>query len=361
MVGTNAGNGGGIMTAWEKYAFIAAILITAGVTYYKNLDSHLPSDFKDAVSDISQAKDFDTSIPDFAQTDTADLPVPKAVAVKGYSKNHPGVNNPADSASFQAVEWVSIPGGKFAMGANDADRYFEDAKPIHEVAVKAFEMSKTLVTVEQYMECVNKGQCTEPSTTGAYCSREKITRCGQRQPVTCVDWAQANQYAKFKGARLPSESEWEYAAKSGGKDQKYPWGNSNLYRDKAVLYGDANVCEQAQVCSKAAGNTAQGLCDMAGLGQWVQDMYQSSYRGAPRDGGAFEKGDGSRRVVRGGASWNISDTESMRADYMAAMEATEGEDWNISDAKSLRTDFRNSVPDDDRSNFIGFRLARSTR
>ncbi|MEK7258043.1 MAG: SUMF1/EgtB/PvdO family nonheme iron enzyme, partial [Bacteroidota bacterium] len=110
------------------------------------------------------------------------------------------------------IEWVTIPRGAFTVG-EERDR--------HKVTVSEFQIAKSEVTVEQYQACVNTGKCTEPDTGGAcnwHAGRAK-------HPVNCVDWDQANQYARFMVARLPSESEWEYAARSGGKNQKYPWGN----------------------------------------------------------------------------------------------------------------------------------------
>ena len=76
----------------------------------------------------------------------------------------------------QAVEWVAIKGGKFAMGADNGD---SDAKPLHEVAIKTFEMSKALITVEQYAECVIKGVCTEPGA-GEYCNWGRWTGSATR-------------------------------------------------------------------------------------------------------------------------------------------------------------------------------------
>ncbi len=234
----------------------------------------------------------------------------------------------------QAVEWVAIKGGKFAMGADNGD---SDAKPLHEVAIKTFEMSKALITVEQYAECVIKGGCTEPGA-GEYCNWGKTDR--QRHPVNCVDWKQADRYAKFKAARLPSESEWEYAATSGGRNQKYPWGNEEPSCERAVMHGeDAYGCDGGgtmPVCSKPDGNTAQGLCDMAGnVWQWVQDKYQDSYADAPADGSAFEAA-GSYRVWRGGSFINGG-------------------------ARYLRAKYRNNVGPGYRGSLVGFRVARSSR
>ena len=228
-----------------------------------------------------------------------------------------------------AVEWVRIEGtdsnplpawkacgeGKgFCMGNDDRPG---DASPTHEVKIKTFEMSKTLITVEQYAECVIQDRCTEPASEGhgGYCNWGQAGRQGH--PVNCVSWFQANQYAKFKGARLPTESEWEYAATSGGKNQKYPWGNEDATCERAVMYGNGGYgCgggSTMPTCSKPAGNTAHGLCDMAGnVGQWVQDAYQRSYAGAPEDGGAVEAADFGR-VLRGGA-FHFSDARRLRAD-----------------------------------------------
>jgi formylglycine-generating enzyme required for sulfatase activity len=235
----------------------------------------------------------------------------------------------------QSLEWVAINGGTFTMGTDDGADLFKDAKPIHEVAIKTFDISKTLVTVEQYAECVIKGGCTEPST-GAYCNWGVTGR--QKHPINCVDWDQANAYAKFKGARLPSESEYEYAATSGGKNQKYPWGMDEPTCDNVAMYGNGGYgCGSngtMPVCSKPAGNTTQGLCDMAGnVWEWVQDKYQSSYVGAPTDGRAFE-GTGSDRVMRGG---------SVSTEF----------------AGGLRADYRISDAPGGRYGALGFRLARS--
>ena len=236
------------------------------------------------------------------------------IVLPNVSKGYVAGNDALAGAPSNPVEWVAINGGKFTMGTDSGENGFENAKPIHEVAIKTFDMSKTDVTVEQYAECVNKGDCTEP-VTGGYCNWGVAGR--QLHPVNCVGWDQANQYAKFKGGRLPSESEWEYAATSGGRNQKYPWGNNEPTCDNAVLYGNGGYGCGANgtmpVCSKPAGNTAQGLCDMAGnVWQWMQDTYQNSYANAPADGSAFE-GIGSGRVVRGG-SFSSNDVRILRAD-----------------------------------------------
>lgn len=301
-------------------------IVTAGVLF---LVAHASLSWASAGFGPGQSLDVKEFL---SEARASDVPAAPRIIMAGYiSGNDPEVGEPAEP-----VEWIPLDGKKFLMGTDDGKR---DATPVHEVAIKAFEMSKTVVTVEQYAECVAKGLCTKPGT-GGYCNWGKAGR--QRHPVNCVDWKQANQYAKFKGARLPSESEWEYAATSGGKNRKYPWGNEAPDCRRAVMYGDGGVgCgndSTLPVCSKPAGNTEQGLCDMAGnVMQWVQDSYQDSYDQAPSDGSAVEAADADR-VARGGSFSNM-------------------------DGRYLRSDFRYHMfpfPAGSRDR-IGFRLARSSR
>ncbi|HRV17242.1 MAG TPA: bifunctional serine/threonine-protein kinase/formylglycine-generating enzyme family protein [Myxococcota bacterium] len=219
-----------------------------------------------------------------------------------------GWEAPASAGGGSDLEWVRIPGGSFSMGSNDGDPD-DDEQPVHRVTVPTFEMSKTQVTVDQYMACVDAGACTAPDT-GDYCNWGPSGR--GKHPINCVDWHQAQAYAKWAGGRLPSEAEWEYAARSGGRDWKYPWGNEDATCERAVMWesGTGNGCGRGStwpVCSKPRGNTTHGLCDMAGnVWEWVQDWYHDSYNGAPTDGSAWESPTGSSRVVRGGSWFNFA-------------------------------------------------------
>jgi formylglycine-generating enzyme required for sulfatase activity len=190
----------------------------------------------------------------------------------------------ASKAPFQDVEWIPINGGKFMTGAYNGFRY---KKPAYEATVASFQMSKTLVTVEQYAQCYDdgKGPCSRPDAASSHhhCNWGKADR--NLHPINCVSWAQASEYAKFKEARLPSESEWEYAARSGGKSQAYPWGDEAPTCDKAVMH-DPDRCGFREigtmpVCSKPAGNAKVSggeLCDMAGnVSAWMQYQYDKLY------------------------------------------------------------------------------------
>ena len=216
------------------------------------------------------------------------------------------------------IEWVTISGGEFKMGSGSGDG---DERPVHRVRVGTFEMAKTEVTFAQYRECVEAGACTSAHVSDGTCylgvktggvEQGKLPASLQRdnQPVVCIDWEQARSFSEWIGGRLPSEAEWEYAARSAGKDWKYPWGDAVATCKLAVMYGGGPNWGCGRdiswpVCSKTAGNTAQGLCDMAGnVWEWTQDWYHGSYDGAPSDGSAWESPAGSFRVFRG-VSWFV--------------------------------------------------------
>jgi len=206
-------------------------------------------------------------------------------------------------------EWTSIPGGSFQMGSTNAS----DEQPVHQVDVPAFEMRKTEVTVAQYSACVQASACSAPGI---------VSDCNwgvsgkESHPLNCVDWEQAVAFCAWAGGRLPSEAEWEYAARGGGQSITYPWGEQAPSCTYAVIWEGGDGCGTNStwvVCSKTAGNTVQGLCDMAGnVWEWVQDWYHSNYTGAPWDGSAWEAPAGSFRVLRGG-HWKYSLTGDARA------------------------------------------------
>ena len=225
------------------------------------------------------------------------------------------------------------------MGSAEPDLI--KSRPTHQVKVKSFQMAKTLVTNKQYKACVTAGACTAPHFSDGTCvvyngkswSQSSLPDSfqGDEQPVVCVDWEQSRKFAEWAGGRLPTEAEWEYAARGAGKDQQYPWGNEKATCERAVVLG-CGSSTTAPVCSKPVGNTRQGLCDMAGnVWEWVEDGYHDSYEGAPTDGSAWKNG-GSFRVFRGGA-WDL--------DFM-----------------SVRPAIRYYYGLDRRNNDLGFRLAR---
>ena len=197
------------------------------------------------------------------------------------------------------VRWVALPAGTFKMGAEK----WNSERPVHTVAVRRFEMAKSETTIAQYRACVRAGGCREPLGTHPGCNWGLSDR--DNHPANCLDWSHSQEYCTWAGGRLCSEAEWEYAARSGGRAQPFPWGHEVANCDYAVMNdGRGNGCGRDStwpVCSKASGNSAQGVCDLAGnVWEWVQDWYHPGYHGAPTDGTAWESPGDSFRVYRGG-------------------------------------------------------------
>jgi len=225
--------------------------------------------------------------------------------------------------------WISLQGGSFTMGSRSGDG---DERPPHTVRVPSFRISATEVTVAEYRRCVEAGVCSAERLDGgsdwaaqALCTWDKPDRADH--PVNCLDWGQAQTYAAWlgHGARLCSEAEWEYAARSGGKPRTYPWGDTAPTCARAHMDDERrsasgwkrNGCGTgitAPVCSTKEGLSEQGVCDLAGnVSEWVADPYTRSYAGAPTDGSARPLGRSARaaRVHRGGRL--KSTTRSLRS------------------------------------------------
>ena len=199
--------------------------------------------------------------------------------------------------------WVQMCGGSFEMGAWHGQEREADELPLHTVTMSRFEVLQTEVTVGTYRACVEAGACTDPllrDDVPAFCQNRD-----DDHPRGCLEWAQAGQVCTWLGGRLPSEAEWEYAARSAGQKNIFPWGNSpEPSCELAVLgYTDGDPCGEdgpGHACSRPSGNSPDGLCDLAGnIYEWVQDSYQGDYTGAPDDGSAWEH-DLSYRILRGG-------------------------------------------------------------
>jgi formylglycine-generating enzyme required for sulfatase activity len=230
---------------------------------------------------------------------------------------------PADYDNPTPVEWVEIDGGTFLQGNTSTQSTYYEETPAHDVTVTSFRMMRTEVTCSQYAQCVLDGACAEPlvaipdSPSGSNCNWLVWGRGDH--PVNCVYVWDAEAYCAWLGARLPSESEWEYAARSRGKDNEYPWGSATPSCDYAVMYSSDGVegCGTGHtwpVCSKPLGNTEQGLCDMAGnVKEWLPDCFYASYDGAPTDGSAWIFGECEDQVLRGGCYKSLTNTTRTRA------------------------------------------------
>ena len=199
-----------------------------------------------------------------------------------------------------AGEMVDISGGTFRMGdlSGEGD---SDERPVHSVTMPAFKMGKYEVTFTQWDTCVADGGCDRytPDDRGWGRGNRPVIDVSWDDIQGFIDWLNDKTSGSF---RLPTEAEWEYAARAGSTTQ-YSWGNS-IGRSRANCDGCGSRWDYdrtAPVGSFSAN--AWGLHDMHGnVWEWVQDCWNASYAGAPTDGRAWTLGDCSQRVIRGG-SW----------------------------------------------------------
>ena len=321
-------------------AFVVAALIVTGIVPVRMFDKRPDASPARSVADAVMPDEARPAADEEASNQAAKerageegRAAPRAAAERIATRKKEETRKTAlSSADKGGMEWVRIAGGTFSMGSDDGD---SDEKPVHPVTVSSFEMAKSEVTVGQYGACVRAGKCTAPDT-GEYCNWGKTGRTNH--PVNCVEWSQAVAFSRWVGGRLPTEAEWEYAARSGGRSWRYPWGSSPVPDCRGVVMDDERTRGSAgsetdgcghdrtwPVCSKSAGHSRQGLCDMLGnVWEWTGDWYGSYDSDASRD----PKGatGGSHRVLRG-CSWSnaaggcraanrFRDTPSRRGSYL---------------------------------------------
>ena len=194
---------------------------------------------------------------------------------------------------------VFVPAGVFTMGGVDP-RAPENEKPAHQVSMPGFWIDKVEVTNAMYALCVKSGACRLPQEFHSD-SRDKYYGDSQFSdyPVIYVTWLQAKTYCEWAGRRLPTEAEWERAAR-GDDTRVYPWGDQIPDASRANfsnLIGDT-----ANVGNSSAGISPFGVLDMSGnVAEWVNDIYSDTYYTSslstnPQGPG----GNSNTRVVRGG-------------------------------------------------------------
>jgi formylglycine-generating enzyme required for sulfatase activity len=221
-------------------------------------------------------------------------------------------------------EMVSVEAGSFVMGCNEEvdDACDDDELPPHEVSLSEFEIDVTEVTQDQYAACVTAEACPAP-TCEWDCSLTD-------HPASCVNWAAAKSFCSWAGKRLPTEAEWERAAR-GDDGRKFPWGNDDADCSLANLAGCGDAA--VPVGSFADGASQFGALDMAGnLVEMVADFYGATYYAESPTENPTGPASGERYGGRGGGF--------------------------KSDADWLRVSKRDWYDADDSGTSLGFRCAR---
>ena len=302
---------------------------------------------------------------------------PSPDASGGSASAAPAASSAAPSASASSsaaapaatcpAGMVQIPGGPMFMGARDLVPY-ADAMPPHRVQVSTFCIDRTEVTVGDYQACVDKGICeraldhvswpdlkeAQKKKYSGFCNAGKADKA--KHPINCVAWAMADNYCKQAGARLPTEAEWEYAAR-GSSQRKYPWGDdppgakflnacdkqcaewkrTQKDPDKTMFDEDDGFLATAPVGSFPAGASAHGVLDLAGnVWEWTADWYEPYSETEPNEPPVDPKGPakGEKRVLRGGDYFGVEP------------------DWS-------RPSYRWKTIPDTYNHAIGFRCART--
>jgi formylglycine-generating enzyme required for sulfatase activity len=293
--------------------------------------------FRCAVSENEQAQSTSSvrSATSTSQPITTDIPAPTETSIPPTSEF--GVVGSTLTSDKDGMTLVFVPAGEFTMGSDADDAlaecqkfrsdcqrdWFTDEEPPHSVHVDDFWIDQTEVTNRMYALCVEAGVCQEPTSTG-FDPRSRYYGNAEfdNYPVILADWSMAKTYCEWAGRRLPTEAEWEKAAR-GENASVYPWGDT--FDGSLVNFCDTNCpanwanksfndgfADVAPVGSYPSGKSVYGALDMAGnVLEWVSSLYKPYPYDATDGRENLDSSDS--RVLRGG-SWLDHDYSVRSAD-----------------------------------------------
>jgi formylglycine-generating enzyme required for sulfatase activity len=270
---------------------------------------------------------------DFQTTQTAidltttpvDTPTSNETTLPATATNPRSLGIGAESiAPVDGAVLVYVPAGEFVMGSDpDSDPFFWGAEsPQHPIYLDAFWIYKTEVTNGMYGACVTTGACTLPQTKT---SIQREAYFGEARydpyPVIQLQWKQALAYCQWAGGSLPSEAQWEKAARGPQDARLFPWGNSTPNQHQANFCdlncpnsgeSDPTVndgyADTAPVGSYPDGASLYGALDMSGnVWEWVADWHSVEYYGAAPYENPLGPVEGTRKGIRGGSWYNGAD------------------------------------------------------
>ncbi len=231
---------------------------------------------KAAIEQTQTARPTKTLVPFTATPEETPTPIATATLALGIGSSQ--------VRTVDNMTMLYVPAGEFTMGHANG---FSDEQPTHKVFLDAFWIDKTEVTIGQYALCVGAGKC----------KRVHGIQPSENSPVINVEWKDANVYCAYVGARLPTEAEWEKAAR-GTDGRAYPWGDEMDNSKLSLFTWDGKM---PAVGGFPAGASPYGVLDMAGGAfEWVADWYSPSYYARSPSRNPQGPSTGKLHVIRGG-------------------------------------------------------------
>ena len=274
---------------------LTLLVIASGALWYMLVRPRQMAD--QASTPASSTAELPQTSQSASSTEKKEAPLPAPSSSATLAKHAAPQTPPASSttqptSTVREPEMSPLPGGHFAMGSNDDI----SEKPIHQVTIKPFAISKYPITIREWNDCAAAKACGFVAT-----GRDNA-------PITNVSWSDAKQFVTWlasatgKPYRLPSEAEWEYAAR-GGTQSKYWWGDQ-LQPGMANCKNCADVASAEQPVDVGSFKPNPfGLYDMGGgVDQWVEDCWHKTFQGAPTEGSPWVGEDCTLHVIRSG-SW----------------------------------------------------------